>query len=74
MSGKSGRFEGRLKGHLRDLQTFSLEYLAVISIIIKSLVCVTLNTGVIILNKVSLLAHVCLVFLQKGRKIDTDSG
>ena len=73
MSGKSGRFEGRLKGHLRDLQTFSLEYLAVISIIIKSLVCVTLNTGVIILNKVSLLARV-FGFLQKGRKIDTDSG
>ena len=32
--------------------------MAVISIIIKSLVCVTLNTGVIILNKVSLLGRV----------------
>ena len=39
-----------------------------ISIIIKSLVCVTLNTGVIILNKVSLLARVWFFFDAKRTK------
>ena len=42
--------------------------MAVISIIIKSLVCVTLNTGVIILNKVSLLGCVWSVDAKRTKK------